>query len=86
MMRKANLQSRVNDAGADFIKAVASGRKVTQAKVKDEFGQGRMFGARDALARGMADRIAHARPGHLRHGRQDADARASRRRSALAFE
>jgi signal peptide peptidase SppA len=82
---KANLQSRVNDAGADFIRAVASGRKVTQAKVKDEFGQGRMFGARDALARGMADRI-----GTLDQVISGMVAkmptRASRRRSALAFE
>jgi ClpP class serine protease len=31
---------------------------VTQAKVKEDFGQGRMFGAKDAMARGMADRVA----------------------------
>nr|WP_157872579.1 S49 family peptidase [Bradyrhizobium sp. ORS 278] len=54
---RANLQSRVNDAGADFIRAVASGRRVTQSKVKEDFGQGRMFGAREAVARGMVDRI-----------------------------
>jgi hypothetical protein len=34
------------------------GRKVSQTKVKEEFGQGRMFGAKEAVTRGMADRIA----------------------------
>jgi signal peptide peptidase SppA len=52
------LQGRANDAGADFIKAVAGGRRVTQTKVREDFGQGRVFGAREAVARGMADRIA----------------------------
>ncbi|WP_315759313.1 S49 family peptidase [Bradyrhizobium sp. SZCCHNRI2007] len=83
---RANLQSRVNDAGAEFIRAVASGRRVTQAKVKEEFGQGRMFGARDAVARGMADRVAT-----LDQVIGDMVARmparsASRRRSALVFD
>lgn len=54
---RAFLQGRANAAGADFIKAVATGRKVTQTKVREEFGQGRVFGAREALARGMADRV-----------------------------
>lgn len=83
---KANLQSRVNDAGADFIRAVASGRKVTQAKVKDEFGQGRMFGARDALARGMADRIGTLDQVISGMVAKMPTTRTSRRRSALAFE
>jgi signal peptide peptidase SppA len=83
---RANLQSRVNDSGADFIRAVASGRKVTQAKVKEEFGQGRMFGAKEALARGMADRVGTL--DQVISGLVAATpARAgSRRRSALAFE
>jgi signal peptide peptidase SppA len=81
---RANLQSRVNDSGADFIRAVAGGRKVSQAKVKEEFGQGRMFGAKEAVARGMADRIAtldHVLAGLV----TNAPARATRRRSMLAF-
>ncbi|BAL77041.1 S49 family peptidase [Bradyrhizobium cosmicum] len=83
---KAFLQGRANSAGADFIRAVAAGRKVSQAKVKDEFGQGRVFGAKEALARGMADRVATLDsviagmvagvPGRA----------TSRRRSAFAFE
>jgi signal peptide peptidase SppA len=81
------LQSRANAAGADFIKAVASGRKVSQAKVREEFGQGRVFGVREALARGMADRsatfeqvVADMLP------KPAGRAGVARRRSALAFE
>lgn len=84
----AFLQSRVNEAGADFIKAVASGRRVTQTKVKEEFGQGRVFGAREAVARGMADRVAtldEVITGLAAKMPAPAAAR-SRRRSALAFE
>jgi signal peptide peptidase SppA len=84
---RAFLQTRANAAGGDFIKAVASGRKVTQAKVKDEFGQGRMFGARDAMARGMTDRVAtldQVISGMV--AKMPTRAAASRRRSALAFE
>lgn len=82
---RAFLQKRANDAGADFIKAVAGGRKVTQSKVKDEFGQGRVFGAREAMARGMADRVATMSDviaGML----PKPPSRSARRRSALAFE
>ncbi|APO53466.1 S49 family peptidase [Bradyrhizobium diazoefficiens] len=82
---RAFLQKRANDAGADFIKAVASGRKVTQAKVREDFGQGRVFGAREAMARGMADRVATMSDviaGML----PKPPARSARRRSALAFE
>jgi signal peptide peptidase SppA len=83
---RANLQSRVNDAGAEFIRAVASGRRVTQAKVKEEFGQGRMFGARDAVARGMADRVATLDQVIAGMVAQMPSRAASRRRSALAFD
>ena len=83
----AFLQSRADSAGADFIKAVALGRKVTQSKVRDEFGQGRVFGTREALARGMADRsatlgqvISEMLP------KPATRSNASRRRSTLAFE
>ncbi|MCA6105526.1 hypothetical protein [Bradyrhizobium australafricanum] len=31
---------------------------MTQTKIREEFGQGRMVGTREAVARGMADRIA----------------------------
>lgn len=80
----AFLQKRVNDAGVDFVKAVASGRRVSQAKVKEDFGQGRVYGARDALARGMVDRIATL--GDVIGGLSQKPGRLARRRSALAFE
>lgn len=80
---RAFLQGRADEAGNDFIKAVASGRSVTQAKVKEDFGQGRVYGAREALSRGMVDRIATLDDviGGLQQKRTS-----SRRRSALAFE
>jgi signal peptide peptidase SppA len=81
---QAFLQSRVDAAGVDFVKAVAAGRKTTQANVKDNFGQGRVYGAREALSRGMADRIATL--GDVVGGLAPKPARAMRRRSALAFE
>jgi signal peptide peptidase SppA len=83
----AFLQSRVNEAGADFIKAVAGGRRVTQAKVKEEFGQGRVFGSREAVSRGMADRVATL--DQVITGiaaKMPAPASRPRRRSAIAFE
>jgi signal peptide peptidase SppA len=84
---RANLQSRVNDAGAEFIRAVASGRKVTQAKVREDFGQGRMFGAKEATARGMADRVAtldQVVAGLV--AKVSSRGAVSRRRSALLFD
>lgn len=79
----AFLQARADEAGADFVKAVAAGRRTTQANVRETFGQGRVYGARDALARGMVDRIASLDDvvAGLQQKRM-----ASRRRSALAFE
>ncbi|UGY14602.1 S49 family peptidase [Bradyrhizobium septentrionale] len=83
---RAYLQGRANEAGADFVKAVASGRRVSQTKVREEFGQGRMVGAREAVARGMADRIAtldQVIGGMLQ---QRSPRPNSRRRSALVFD
>lgn len=82
---RAFLQGRANAAGADFIKAVATGRKVTQTKVREEYGQGRVFGARDAIARGMADRVGtldQVISGMMPKG----PSRPVRRRSALMFD
>ncbi|MGL3208698.1 S49 family peptidase [Bradyrhizobium sp. BR 1433] len=84
---RAYVQGRINDAGADFIKAVAGGRRVSQAKVREEFGQGRMFGAKEAISRGMADRVAtldQVIAGLVANA--PAARTATRRRSALAFE
>jgi signal peptide peptidase SppA len=82
---RAFLQGRANEAGADFIKAVAGGRKTTQTNVRENFGQGRIFGAREAIARGMADDVMTL--GDVVGGiLQKAATRPSRRRSALAFD
>jgi signal peptide peptidase SppA len=41
-----------------FVKAVATGRGVSQTKVREGFGQGRMLTAQAALDAGMVDRVA----------------------------
>jgi signal peptide peptidase SppA len=52
------MQSRVDDYYAAFTKAVARGRGVPIAQVRDGMGQGRVLGADDALAQNMVDGIA----------------------------
>lgn len=51
------IQGQVDDYYGMFIRAVARGRKVTQAAVKGGYGEGRMVLAKDALRLGMVDRI-----------------------------
>lgn len=51
------MQEMVDEIYADFISSVAAGRGVSTAKVEDSFGQGRVVSARQAIDRGMADRI-----------------------------
>jgi signal peptide peptidase SppA len=51
------LQRRVNEAGATFTRDLAKFRGVSASVVLDRFGQGRMYGAEEAVSRGMADRI-----------------------------
>ncbi len=53
----ANFQGDVDAAHADFIRAVAQGRKTSMANVTENFGQGRTVGAAEAVKRGMADRV-----------------------------
>ncbi len=55
---RGEMQRRVNDYYSSFVGAVAKGRGVSRSTVESDFGQGRMFGAKDAVARGMADRVA----------------------------
>lgn len=52
------IQSRVDDYYTSFTQAVARGRGVPVAKVRSDFGKGRVFGADEALKSGMVDRIA----------------------------
>jgi signal peptide peptidase SppA len=55
---KAYEQGEVNRYYGMFIDAVARGRGVTAATVRNGFGQGRMVGPKDAKAEGMVDRVA----------------------------
>jgi signal peptide peptidase SppA len=81
----AHLQSRVSDAGEEFIKAVASGRRTSQTNVRDNFGQGRMFAAGEAVKRGMADRVATLDE-TIAALAQGAQARSSRKRASALFD
>lgn len=53
----AFFQSRVNDYYDAFIGAVAAGRGISASDVIEHFGKGRMYGAKQAKAVGMIDRI-----------------------------
>ncbi len=55
---QAFMQSRVDEYYAAFVKAVAKGRGVSVADVRDGMGQGRVLGADAALAQKMVDGIA----------------------------
>jgi signal peptide peptidase SppA len=56
---RANLQSYVDAAYGDFTNDVAKGRGVSAATARGaKFGEGRMKRATDAVASGMADRVA----------------------------
>lgn len=55
---RAHLQAQVDTVYADFVRAVAHGRRVSQATVKEQFGQGRMYMGKEALKLGMVDGIA----------------------------
>ncbi|HEY3694073.1 S49 family peptidase [Phenylobacterium sp.] len=52
-----NVQAQADASHADFIRAVAEGRKTSIANVADNYGQGRVLGANRALDLGMVDRI-----------------------------
>lgn len=55
---RAALQEKVNSVYDVFIKQVAKGRGVSQAAVREGFGQGRLLLAQDAVKERMADRVA----------------------------
>jgi len=54
----AEIQRQVDRYGHMFIAAVARGREVSTETVRTRYGQGRIFGAQEAVRLGMADRIA----------------------------
>ena len=53
-----HFQERVNQYGDAFVAAVAKHRGVSKAVVMRDFGQGMVFGAKDAVRLKMADRVA----------------------------
>lgn len=53
----ASYQSRIDDYYESFTKAVARNRGVSQSDVKKNFGEGRVFGSKQAVSSGMADRV-----------------------------
>ena len=55
---RAHMQSLVDNAYEMFVGAVAKGRGVTSAAVRNGFGEGRIVSAQEALRLGMVDRIA----------------------------
>lgn len=55
---RAHLQKMVDDVYGDFVSDIAKGRGVSAARVRADYGKGRVMSARDALAAGMVDRIA----------------------------
>jgi capsid assembly protease len=54
---RAFLQSRVDDMYSAFTSAVARGRAVPVAQVRDDMGGGRLLGAKAALNAGMVDGV-----------------------------
>lgn len=55
---RQHMQSIMADFHSMFVGAVARGRAVTADKVEEDFGQGRLMGAKAAVKAGMVDRIA----------------------------
>jgi signal peptide peptidase SppA len=77
------MQSRVDDYYASFTKAVARGRGVPIAQVREGMGQGRVLGANAAQAQGMIDGVATFDE-VVRKMRRDAKSNARPRASRLA--
>ena len=55
---REQIQKRVDEYYDMFVAAVARNRSVSRSDVRGGFGQGRMVGAKEAVASGMADRVA----------------------------
>jgi signal peptide peptidase SppA len=54
---KATFQAKVDEVHDAFLADLAKGRGTTTKDVRDNFGEGRMVGPKDAVKAGMADRI-----------------------------
>lgn len=79
----AHIKKSVDRAHQSFVKAVARNRKTTQSNVSENFGQGRMVDAEDAIAAGMADSIGTLDQTLARFG---ASLPAPSQRRAIAYE
>ena len=55
---RAEYQGQVDRYYTSFVDSLARNRGVTSRTVKADFGQGRVVGAKEAVDRGMADRVA----------------------------
>lgn len=55
---RAAMQARIDEAASGFLDAVATGRRMSQRAARDRFGDGRVMAEREALATGLADRVA----------------------------
>jgi ClpP class serine protease len=51
------MQRRVDEYAAMMHARIAAGRRVSVERVRNDFGQGRVMGAAEAVRRGVADRI-----------------------------
>lgn len=81
------MQKRVDEIYATFVRDVALGRQTSDTHVRAQFGQGRVFGADEAVRLGMADRVETLEVllgGLTTTGRQRQAQRMSRDRHALA--
>lgn len=78
------MQSRVDDYYASFTKAVARGRGVPIAQVRDGMGEGRVLGADAAMAQNMVDGVVTF-DDVVRKMRRDAKAMAKPKASRLAY-
>lgn len=83
----AAMQSQSDAEYANFVREVAQGRRVTQTKVRDDFGRGRVVSAQAAVANGMADRVATLDDviSGAAGGKRTTSSAMPRRRSAMAF-
>ena len=63
---QAAIQQHVDQFHGMFIKDVAAGRGVSESTVQQQFGQGRMMLAQDALQAGMVDRVETYSQAHKR--------------------
>ncbi len=54
---RAELQAIVDDAGEMFLQTLATNREASRESILDNYGQGLVFPAAQALKRGMVDRV-----------------------------